>query len=206
MTTTAAAFGFSPSRKRGNNPNAIGTNEYPIASGYAANIFTGDLVRINAGNLQTVTDTNEVVQGVFMGCRYVENGEQKFKPYFPSGTSVTDAYGIVCDDPNQVYEVQADASVSAGDLFGSQNFGVVLGAGSTFTGKSGHSVDASTRTSTGIAMVRTLDSVNEPGNQVGSATERAFLKINARLVQHTDNFFTPIVSIPTTITAYLLNG
>ena len=44
MTTSAAPFGFSPSRKRGNNPNAIGTNEYPIASGYAANIFTGDLV------------------------------------------------------------------------------------------------------------------------------------------------------------------
>jgi hypothetical protein len=205
MTTSAAPFGFSPSRKRGNNPNAIGTNEYPIASGYAANIFTGDLVRINAGNLQTVTDTNEIVQGVFMGCRYVENGEQKFKSYFPSGTSVTDAFGIVCDDPNQVFEVQADASVTAGDLFGSQNFGVVLGAGSTFTGKSGHSIDASTRTS-GIAMVRTLDSVNEPGNQVAVGTERAFLKVNARLVQHTDNFFTTIVSVPTTITAYLLNG
>lgn len=205
MTTSAAPFGFSPSRKRGNNPNAIGTNEYPIASGYAANIFTGDLVRINAGNLQTVTDTNEIVQGVFMGCRYVENGEQKFKSYFPSGTSTTDAFGIVCDDPNQVFEVQADASVTAGDLFGSQNFGVVLGAGSTFTGKSGHSIDASTRTS-GIAMVRTLDSVNEPGNQVAVGTERAFLKLNARLVQHTDNFFTTIVSVPTTITAYLLNG
>jgi|TARA_R100000988_G_scaffold96597_1_gene63519 hypothetical protein len=205
MTTTAAPFGFSPSRKRGMNPNAIGTNEYPIASGYAANIFTGDLVRINAGNLQTVTDTNEVVQGVFMGCRYVENGEQKFKSYFPSGTSVTDAFGIVCDDPNQVFEVQADASVTAGDLFGSQNFGVVLGAGSTFTGKSGHTIDASTRTS-GIAMVRALDSVNEPGNQVAVATERAYLKLNARLVQHTDNFFTTIVSVPTTITAYLLNG
>ena len=205
MTTSAAPFGFSPSRKRGNNPNAIGTNEYPIASGYAANIFTGDLVRINAGNLQTVTDTNEVVQGVFMGCRYVENGEQKFKSYFPSGTSTTDAYGIVADDPNQVFEVQADASVTAGDLFGSQNFGVVLGAGSTFTGKSGHSIDASTRTS-GIAMVRALDSVNEPGNQISVGTERAFLKLNARLVQHTDNFFTTIVSVPTTITAYLLNG
>jgi len=205
MTTSAAAFGFSPSRKRGNNPNAIGTNEYPIASGYAANIFTGDLVRINAGNLQTVTDTNEVVQGVFMGCRYVENGEQKFKSYFPSGTSATDAYGIVADDPNQVFEVQADASVTAGDLFGSQNFGVVLGAGSTLTGKSGHSIDASTRT-TGIAMVRTLDSVNEPGNQISVGTERAFLKLNARLVQHTDNFFTTIVSVPTTITEYLLNG
>ena len=203
MTTSAAAFGFSPSRKRGNNPNAIGTNEYPIASGYAANIFTGDLVRINAGNLQTITTTTEVAQGVFMGCRYVENGEQKFKSFYPSGTSTTDAFGIVCDDPNQVFEVQADASVTAGDLYGSQNFGVVLGAGSTFTGKSGHSVDASTRT-TGIAMVRTLNPVDEPGNDIDVGTERAFLKMNVRLVQHTDNFFTPIVTAPATITAYLL--
>ena len=203
MTISAAPFGFSPSRKRGNNPNAIGTNEYPIASGYAANIFTGDLVRINAGNLQTITTTTEVAQGVFMGCRYVENGEQKFKSYFPSGTSVTDAFGLVCDDPNQVFEVQADASVTAGDLYGSQNFDVVLGAGSTFTGKSGHSVDASTRT-TGIAMVRTLNPVDEPGNQVSDADERAFLKMNVRLVQHTDNFLTPIVTAPATITAYLL--
>ena len=39
MTTTKAPFGFSPSRKRGNNPNAIGTNEYPIASGYVKQIF-----------------------------------------------------------------------------------------------------------------------------------------------------------------------
>jgi hypothetical protein len=59
-----------------------------------------------------------------MGCRYVENGEQKFKSFYPSGTSTTDAFGIVSDDPNQVYEVQADASVTAGDLFGSQNFAV----------------------------------------------------------------------------------
>ncbi|MEK9694089.1 MAG: hypothetical protein VW235_14315 [Rhodospirillaceae bacterium] len=203
MTTSKALFGFSPSRKRGNNPNAIGTNEYPIASGYGANIFTGDLVRINAGNLEVITTVTEVVQGVFMGCRYVENGEQKFKAYFPSGTSTTDAYGIVADDPNQVFEVQADASVTAGDLYGSQNFAVTLGSGSTFTGKSGHGVEAATRT-TGIAMVRTLDSVNEPGNQVTDADERAYLKINTRLVQHTDNFLTPVVTAPATITAYLL--
>ena len=203
MTTSKALFGFSPSRKRGNNPNAIGTNESPSASGYASNIFTGDLVRINAGNLQVITTATEVVQGVFMGCRYVENGEQKFKAYWPSGTSATDAFAVVADDPNQVYEVQADASVTAGDLYGSQNFGVTIGAGSTFTGKSGHGVEAALRT-TGIAMVRSLNPVDEPGNQVTDADERAYLKMNVRLIQHTDNFLTPVVTAPATITAYLL--
>ena len=195
MTTTKALSGFRPSRKRGNNPNASGTNEYPIASGYAANIFTGDLVRINAGNVEVITTATEVVQGVFMGCRYVADGEQKFGKYWPSGTSATDAYAMIADDSRAVFEVQADASVTAGDLYGSQNFAVTLGAGSTFTGMSGHGVQAAGRTST-IAMVRSIDSVDEPGNDVADADERAYLKMNVRLVQHTDNFHDAIVTAP----------
>jgi len=195
MTATKALSGFRPSRKRGNNPNNQGTNEYPIASGYAANVFTGDLVRINAGSLEVITTVTEVVQGVFMGCRYVADGEQKFSKYWPSGTSATDAIALVADDARTVFEVQADASVTAGDLYGSQNFAVTLGSGSTFTGQSGHGIEAATRTST-IAMCRTLNPVDEPGNDVANASERAFLKLNVRLVQHTDNFHDAIVTAP----------
>lgn len=195
MTTSKSLFGFRPSRKRGSNPNNSGMNEYPIASGYAANIFTGDLVRINAGSLEVITTATEVAQGVFMGCRYVADGEQKFSKYWPTGTSATDAYAMVADDSRAVFEVQADASVTAGDLYGSQNFAVTLGAGSTFTGMSGHGVQAAGRTST-IAMVRALDSVDEPGNDVANAAERAYLKMNVRIVQHTDNFHDAIVTAP----------
>ena len=203
MTATKALSGFRPSRKRGSGSNSTGTNEYPIASAYAANIFTGDLVRINAGNLEVITTVTEIVQGVFMGCRYEANGEQKFSKYWPSGTSATNAVAIVADYSRTVFEVQADASVTAGDLHGSQNFAVTLGTGSTFTGMSGHGVEAATRT-TGIAMCRTLDSVDEPGNDVAVAAENAYLKLNVQLIQHTDNFLTAAVSAPATITAYLL--
>lgn len=203
MTSSKALFGFRPSRKRGGTPNNQATNEYPIASGYAANIFTGDLVRINAGKLEVITTATEVAQGVFMGCRYVVDGEQKFNKYWPSGTSATDAYAQVLDDSRQVFEVQADASVTAGDLYGSQTFAVTLGSGSTFTGISGHGVAAATR-GTGINMVTPIDSVNEPGNDVDVAAENAFLKMNVRIIQHTDNLLTAVVTAPATITAYLL--
>jgi len=203
MTATLALSGFRPSRKRGANMNNQGTNEYPIASAYGANIFTGDLVRINAGNIEVITTVTEIAQGVFMGCRYVADGEQKFSKYWPSGTSATDAYAMVADDSRTVFEVQADASVTAGDLHGSQNFAVTLGSGSTFTGMSGHGIEAATRT-TGIAMCRTLDSVDEPGNDVAVAAENAYLKLNVQLIQHTDNFLTAAVTAPATITAYLL--
>ena len=194
MTTSKALFGFRPSRKRGGTNNHT-MNEYPIASAYDTNIFTGDLVRINAGSLEVITTATEVVQGVFMGCRYVADGEQKFSKYWPANTSATDAYAMVADDARTVFEVQADASVTAGDLYGAQNFGVTLGSGSTFTGMSGHGVEAGLRSST-IAMVRSLDPVEEPGNDIDDADERAFLKLNVRLVQHTDNFHDALVSAP----------
>ena len=63
---------------------------------------------------------------------------------------------MIADDARAVFEVQADASVTAGDLYGSQNFAVTLGSGSTFTGISGHGIAAATRTSR-IAMCRSID-------------------------------------------------
>lgn len=103
---------------------------------------------------------------------------------------------MVADDARTVFEVQADASVTAGDLYGAQNFAVTLGTGSTFTGMSGHGIAGATRTST-IAMARALDPVDEPGNDVDNAAENAYLKLNVRLVQHTDNFHDAIVTAPT---------
>ena len=69
------------------------------------------------------------------------------------------------------------------------------GAGSNLPGMSGHGVQAAGRAST-IAMVRSIDPVDEPGNDVADADERAYLKMNVRLVQHTDNFHDAIVSAP----------
>ena len=49
-------------------------------------------------------------------------------------------------------------------------------------------------------MVRALDPVMEPGNDVNSATERAFLKLNVRIIQHTDMFMDCAVTAPATVT------
>ena len=78
MTTTKALNGLTPSRIRGGAPNSKATNEYPIASGLAQNIFTGDIVVNNAGNIEVLLSTTQKAVGVFMGCQYVENGEQSF--------------------------------------------------------------------------------------------------------------------------------
>ena len=186
MTTTKALNGLSPSRIRGSAANSTGTNEYPIASGYAQNIFTGDIVVNNAGNVEVLLSLTQKAVGVFMGCKYVANGEPKWSAYWPSGTSVTDAKAMIVDNPQATFIDQADASVSAGDI-NSQNFEVTLGAGSTVTGKSGFGLEAGTRTP-GHAMLRAVAVLDEPGNDIDVAAERAFPKLEVRLVKHVDAY------------------
>ena len=130
MSATKALNGFRPSRKRGGASNSTAQNVYDIASGYSANIFSGDPVVLVAGKVNVMTGDTDRILGVFAGCEYEANGVPTFSAYWPSGTSATNAKAYVLDDPSQLYVVQADASITAGDI-GELNFGVTLGAGST---------------------------------------------------------------------------
>ena len=102
MTATYSPNGLTPTRIRGGAPNSHGTNEYPIKSGDANTIYTGQPVRVSAGHITAILSVGLSPVGVFQGCRYVEDGEQKFKSYWPGGTSATDAVGLVVDNPAQV--------------------------------------------------------------------------------------------------------
>jgi len=55
MALSKALDGFRPSRQKGSATNSSGVSEYSIASGYAANIFNGDVVTINVGKVEVVT-------------------------------------------------------------------------------------------------------------------------------------------------------
>ena len=187
MSTSKALSGFTPSRRYGSRPNSAGTDtQYPIASGYASNIFSGDLVRVSAGTLNVIATTTEYVWGVFQGCYYEADGVPKWSRYWPTGTSASNAYGIISDDPQTVYEIQADASVSAGDVR-SLNFDVTLGAGSTTTGQSGFGIAAGTRNAA-QRMTRVVGWVDSPGNNIDVSAERAFEVVEVKLIQHFDRF------------------
>jgi len=186
MSTTKALSGLRPSRKRGGSPNSQGMNEYPIQSGKAANFFTGDIVCNDAGYVVALSAVTQKALGVFMGCRYVANGVPTWSQVWPSGTSATDAYALVMDDPSATFEVQADASCTIGDM-NSLNFDVTLGAGSTVTGRSGFGVKAASRT-TGSAMLRAISAIDEPGNDINVGAERAYPKLEVRIVRHIDAY------------------
>ena len=192
MTATKTLNGLTPSRMRGSGANSTGSSVYNIASGYAANIFTGDIVVNTAGgNVNVQTAATDKALGVFVGCRYTApNGTPTWSPYWPTGTVSADAKAMVVDNPAATYLIQADTSVTIGDL-NSFNFEVTLGAGSTVTGKSGFGLDAATR---GLdnEMLRIVGLYDTPGNEITSA----FPIVEVRLNQHVDAFVSagPVVA------------
>ena len=185
MSASKALFGMVPLRKVGSNYNSTAQTQYNIANGLASNIFHGDLVTISAGNITPVATTTDYAVGVFMGCEYTDptSKQPTFSRHFPANTSsaIGNPVGFVVDDPYATFMIQADASVTAGDIQ-SQNFAVTLGSGSTVTGNSGFGIKAASRATTTKA-VRPIAVIDEPGNAL-SGTDGAFPKLEVKIVQH----------------------
>jgi len=176
MSTTKVT-GLQPSRVRGAAPNSNGLNEYPIASGATA-MYTGTPVRIASGTLTPCVTTTEAPIGTFQGCRYVEDGEQKFKPYY-SGVSASDIVGLVNDNPGQTYIISSNATVAAGIVGNNVEVSAIAG-GSTFTGKS-TIVAKTTAGTSGKAtngLLRVIGIVDEPSNAAGDAFTKMEVAFN----------------------------
>lgn len=186
MATTSAPYGLRPINLIGGQSFAGSTRQIKIASGYAANIFFGDVVAIGVdGTIVKVTNVGTNADpfpagtvGVFLGCTYTDpNLKYKLNAqYWPTGTVASDAMAYVCDDPDTLFQIQADDAVTQTMLGG--NFGVNQTAGSTVTGDSKISLDVATRATTNTIALRLVDFVNGPFSTVGDAYTDCIVKFN----------------------------
>jgi len=192
MASTAAPYGLKPVNLIGGQPYAGSTRQIKIASGYDTNIFNGSVVSIvTAGTLEIVTTvgSNSSVfpagtVGVFVGCSYTDpNSKQKvFAQYFPANTVASDAVGYVVDDPDVVFQIQADASIAQAGLGANAPLAAVqsTSTGSTVTGNSTTALDATVATTT--QAFRIVDFVDSPKSSVGDAFTDVLVKFN--IAQH----------------------
>lgn len=193
MATTAAPYGLRPINLIGGQVFAGSTRQIKIASGYAANIFFGDIVAIGLnGTIVKVTNVGTNADpfpagtvGVFLGCTYTDpNLKYKLNAqYWPSGTVAADAMAYVCDDPDALFQIQADDAVTQ-TMLGS-NFGVNQTAGSTASGNSKVALDVGTRATTATIGLRLVDFVEGPFSTVGDTYTDCIVKFNAGI--HTYN-------------------
>lgn len=117
----------------------IRASVYSIAADYATKIHSGSLVsRTGTGRNIALSDADGPAVGVFAGCEYVDvNGDVQFRPYWPAPGAVatgTTVKAFVFDDPQIVFEVQADGAVVEANI--GQTADVTVGTGSDSTGRS----------------------------------------------------------------------
>ncbi len=188
MAKTAAPYGLRPINLIGGQVFAGSTRQVKIASAYNTNIFFGDIVAIATnGTIVKVAKTGADgttnafpagVVGVFMGCTYTDpNLKYKLNAqYWPANTVAADAMAYICDDPDALFQIQADDTLAQTAL--GANFAVVQNSGSTTTGDSKVALDASSLGTDTFLPLRLVDFVNGPFSSVGDAYTDAIVKFN----------------------------
>src|SRR5674476_780033 len=156
MSATATPYGLRAVNLLGGLPYAGSTRMFPIASGYAVNIFNGSVVMVIAdGSIAIATATGmdattnafpdgsshtTGVIGVFVGCTYTNPGTKQkiFAQYWPTGTVASDALAYVIDDDRVIFQAQCNGTVAATALGSNTGFAAVqsTSTGSTATGNS----------------------------------------------------------------------
>lgn len=195
MATTAAPYGLKAVNLVGGQPYAGSTRQLKIASGYAANIYNGSVVSIvAAGTVEIVSEVGSNADafpagtvGVFVGCSYTDpNTKQKlFSQYWPTGTVASDAVAYVIDDPDVVFQIQADDTLAQSAL--GINIPVVNPtAGSTVTGNSTMAADASAIAVTDTLAFKIIDFVESTTSTVGDAKTDVLVKFNPKSHAYTN--------------------
>ena len=183
MAKTATPYGLKAVNHVGGTPYAGSTRLLPIASGYASNLFNGQVVQIETdGTIGLVGTFGDGVIGVFVGCTYTDPNTQQltFNNMWPTGLVAADAKAYVIDDPDVIYMAQADGAVTQEDLGQNTEFAA---AQSTSTGVliNGNSTSAvsSTTAVTATLPFRIVDFVDSPNSTVGDAFTDVLVKFNA---------------------------
>lgn len=188
MSSTSAPFGFRASY---HNSGQIRPKAYSIASAYAANIFSGDPVKlVDAGVIQlgtsdgTRSGTTDGISllGIFAGCQYRDaTGRPVISPFWPTGTTATEIVAWVYDDPETLFDVQYDnpsAGTTVQTAVGEEcDWTVASPGGSTQTGLSNTKLTAIQATSGQFQITGFSGAVND------SLTD-AYLVATVRINEH----------------------
>ena len=183
MANLDAPFGLRPVGELGSDIQNGGTTRYRIASGYGTAIYKGDLVILvtATGTLNVAGGTSSDIVGVFNGCFYNDPTTQKptWSNYYPG--SITPTVGnidaFVYDDPNKLFEVQAEGSLTYAAAVG-KNIDTLYTAGATINGQS--KVEAKDETPTAASkQLRIIGPSRDPSNSdLASANSNWIVRIN----------------------------
>jgi hypothetical protein len=172
MSATNAPFGLRPAF----HPSGLDRAQAlagGIPSAYATDILKGQAVLYVAGSgvIEPVNATGDAVSGAFAGVEWTDTtGRRRVSNYWPANTAYQTGSCVAYfyNDPNIVYEIQADGSVAQTAIGADANLSN-FAAGSNVTGLSQATMVA-TPLSTGTqGQLQILDLAPYPDNAWGDA-------------------------------------
>ena len=191
--TVSAPYGLKPVNLIGGQVFAGSTRMMEIASGYATNIFYGDLVkRVADGTIQKDTGTTTATPvGIFLGVSFTNasTGQVQQQQYYPASQQVksgTQIFAVVADDPDTLFQVAVVSGTTVISGVGitaiGNNATLVQNAGSATTGNSAVAILDSTAT-TNTLPIRIIDVVRDTATAADNFPE-VIVKINATMHQY----------------------
>ena len=195
--TVSAPYGLKPVNLIGGQVFAGATRQMQIASGYATNIFYGDLVkRISDGTIEKDTGTATATPcGIFLGVSFTNasTGQVQQQQFYPASQSIksgTQIFAVVADDPDTLFQVVSCSSGSTVAAMGisaiGNNIELIQNAGSTTTGNSAVAINEGTQAVTSTLPVRIIDVVRDTATGTDSFVE-FIVKINATMHQYNNS-------------------
>ena len=168
-----------------------------IASGYATNIFYGDLVkRIADGTIEKDTGTATATpNGVFLGVSFTNasTGQVQQQQYYPASQAIatgTKIFAVVADDPDTLFQVVSCSSGTTVAGMGisaiGNNIELIQNAGSTISGNSAVAINEGTQAVTSTLPIRIIDVVRESATGADTFVE-FIVKINATMHQYNNS-------------------
>ena len=191
--TVSAPYGLKPVNLIGGQVFAGSTRLMQIASGYATNIFYGDLVqRVAGGTIEKdVGTTTATPCGIFLGVSFTNSStgqiqQQQFYPASQAIKSGTQIFAVVADDPDTLFQVAVVSGTTVISGVGISAIGnnatLVQNAGSTTSGNSAVAILDSTAT-TNTLPIRIIDVVRDTATAADNFPE-VIVKINATMHQY----------------------
>jgi len=205
MANAETAFGLRPIGMAGSGPNSTGLTKYEIASDNTNAIFQYSIcVPLAAGVIDQAGATDggtTQALGVLMGIEYVDSTLNKtiYKNFWPGSGSVSvdtnfPVKALVADNPNQLFVVAADATLTdrataLTGVFANASLGTSARTGSTTTGRSNSELGVSTINTTATLPLRIVGLADDASNNDwGSAGAHLYVRLNAHYNAGTRGF------------------
>ena len=205
MANQETAYGLRPVGLVGGATNSTGVTEYEIASDNTNAIYqNGIVVPLAAGVITfagaTSGGTTQAL-GVLTGVMYHDSVKKKpvFLNYWPGSNSVSvdtnhPVKAFVADNPNQLFQVASDASLTnrataLAGVFANATLGTSARTGSDDTGRSNSALSVSSIATTATLPLRIVGIVDDDANSDFSAAGIPLLvRLNAHFNAATRRF------------------